>query len=75
MCARYAEGKLVMAFDLFWMDFWIRDKLFGFGILSLKKEDFHKSLLAIYWDDGEILIDLFWFSFRIFTTYPFWEKR
>lgn len=62
-----------MTFDLFWMDFWFRDNLFGFGILSLKKEDFHKSLLAIYYNDGELLIDLFWF--RIITAYSFWGRK
>lgn len=54
-----------MTCDLFWIDFWFRDNLFGLGILSIKREDFHKSLFAIYYNDGELLVDLFWL--RIIT--------
>lgn len=62
-----------MTFYLFWADFWFWDNLFGFGILSVKREDFYRSLFAIYYNDGELLIDLFWF--RIITVYSFWGRE
>lgn len=59
-----------MTLDLLWIDFFLRDRLFGFGIVSVKGKDIHRSLFAIYWNDGELLIDLCWF--RIFATFPLW---
>ena len=56
-----------MTFDLFWVDFFLSERLFGFGLLSIKNgEDIHRSFLAIYWNDREIMIDFLWF--RIVTT-------
>jgi len=54
-----------MTFDSFWFDFYLQDKLFGFGFCSIKNENLFRSLLSIYWNDREILIDLFWI--RIYT--------
>ena len=60
-----------MTFNIFWIDVWIKDKLFGIGFLTIKQEELHRSLSSIYWNDGELLIDLFWI--RILTTVPFWR--
>lgn len=60
-----------MTFDLFWIDFFIKERLFGFGIFSIKGEEIHRSFVAVYWNDGELLVDLFWF--RIFSAFPFWR--
>ena len=60
-----------MTIDLFWIDFFLKERLFGFGILSIKNDDwFNRSLLSIYWNDGELLIDLLYF--RVVTTFWFW---
>lgn len=54
-----------MKFSLLWIDLFLKDNLVGFGFCSSKNYDgFHRSLLAIYWNDGELLIDLLWF--RVF---------
>jgi len=39
---------------------YILDQLYGFGILTIKNMDMHKSLFAIYYD-GCWNLDLFWF--------------
>jgi hypothetical protein len=57
-----------MTLDIFWIDCWLQDKLFGLGLLTIKREELIRSLFSIYWNDGELLIDLFWF--RILTTFP-----
>lgn len=61
-----------MTFDLMWIDFWFADKLFGVGLFSIKREELHRSFFSCYWNDGELLVDLFWF--RIFTAVPFWKR-
>ena len=58
-----------MIFYLFWIDFFIKDKLFGIGLLTFKFEELVRSFFCIYWNDGELLIDLLWF--RIVTTAPY----
>ena len=58
-----------MIFNLFWIDFYIKDNLFGLGILTVKTDENIKSLLAFYWNDGELLIDLLWF--RVYSKHPF----
>jgi len=37
-----------MVFDLAWIDFWLQDKLFGFGIFTIKCEEFLRSFFSIY---------------------------
>ena len=59
-----------MTFDLFWIDFFIKDRLFGFGIFTIKRDETIRSFLSIYSNDGELLMDLLWF--RIYTNFPFW---
>ena len=61
-----------MTLDLLWVDIWFRDRLFGFGFITIKGEEFIRSLFSIYWNDGELLVDLFWF--RVLTTVPFWRS-
>ena len=57
-----------MTIDLFWLDFWFQDGLFGLGACTVKREGYIRSLFSIYWNDGELLVDLLWF--RIVTTFP-----
>ena len=59
-----------MGFVLFWIDFFITDNLYGFGFLSFKDVNYHKSFLAFYWNEGELLIDLLWI--HIYKKHPFW---
>ncbi|KKK63197.1 hypothetical protein LCGC14_2996680 [marine sediment metagenome] len=59
-----------MTFNLFWIDFWLSDHLFGFGLCCFKtdgwcREAKFRNLFSIYWNDKELMIDLFWF--RIVT--------
>ncbi|KKN02404.1 hypothetical protein LCGC14_1118060 [marine sediment metagenome] len=59
-----------MTFDLFWIDFYPSDRLFGFGLFGIRTEDSSgertlRNLFSIYWNDRELMIDLFWF--RIVT--------
>jgi len=57
-----------MTLNLFWVDFWLKDRLFGIGLFTVKQEELHRSLFSIYWNDGETLIDLLWF--RIYSDFP-----
>jgi hypothetical protein len=57
-----------MTLDLFWADFWIQDRLFGFGLCTLKGSNFIKSLFSIYWNDRELLVDLFWIRILTYTV-------
>ena len=51
-----------MGFALLWIDFFLKEKLFGFGIGGVEKHNgFDKSLFSIYWNNGALLIDFFWF--------------
>ncbi|MEE9302679.1 MAG: hypothetical protein V3U84_02730 [Thiotrichaceae bacterium] len=52
-----------------WIDFWWVDYLFGFGLLTINTGERSRSLLSIYWNDGELLIDLLWL--RVYTGFPF----
>lgn len=59
-----------MNFSLFWIDFWLSDRLFGFGLFEIQTEGssgerVFRNLFSIYWNDRELMIDLFWF--RIVT--------
>ncbi len=56
-----------MTFNLFWIDYYWVDKLFGFGFCTIKTENKVRSLFSIYWNDRDLLIDLFWF--RIVTYF------
>jgi len=58
-----------MSFNLFWLDFWLQDRLFGFGFFTFEGEELHRSLFSIYWNNGELMIDLLWF--RILTYFVF----
>jgi hypothetical protein len=53
-----------MTFQLFGFDFSFEWNVFGFwigGIESFDKEA-ARHLLAIYWDDGQLLVDLFFLN-------------
>ena len=58
-----------MTFDILWIDFWLKDKLFGFGILCVKTTEGIRNFFSVYWNDGELLVDLLWF--RVYTDFPF----
>jgi len=60
IAVRFAEGKNKMTIDLAWIDFYLKDRLFGFGFLSITNELKFKSLFAVYWNDRQLLVDLFW---------------
>ena len=47
-----------MTFILFWIDIYPKEKLFGFGILSIGD----RSLIGIFSDDIGTLIDILWFQ-------------
>lgn len=51
-----------MQFTLFWITLFFKDDLYGFGVCSIKTCGVIRSLLAIYWCDGKLLIDLFWYQ-------------
>ena len=51
-----------MEFTLLWIDLFPKDRLFGFGVFSIKNYGaLNRNLLSIYWNNGELLIDLLWF--------------
>lgn len=54
-----------MEFDLLWIDFYWTNRLFGFGFCGIRIENKSRNLFSIYWNDRELMIDLFWF--RIVT--------
>jgi len=62
-----------MTFTMLWIDFYLLDRLFGFGLCCIKIETpsdtIHRNLFCVYWSDGEFIIDLFFI--RILTAYPF----
>jgi hypothetical protein len=51
-----------MTFSLLWFCFSISNNLFGIGIgtVQMWTTDTVRSLLTVYWNDGELLVDLFW---------------
>lgn len=53
-----------MTFNLLWIDYWFAEQLFGFGFFTFKQEESIRSLIAIYWNDGELLFDLFWIRLK-----------
>lgn len=59
--------------SLFWINLFFAEKLFGFGLLTIKGENRIRSLFSLYWNDGELLVDLLWF--RIVTTFIFSNGR
>ena len=52
-----------MTFRLFWIDIFVKERLFGFGFFTLG-EEFIRSFLSVYWNDRELLIDLFWIRIK-----------
>ena len=64
------KGFVEMTFDVFWIDFYFEDRLFGFGVFSFKKEiELNKNMFSFHYNNGEIIIDLFWK--RIYSGFPF----
>lgn len=57
-----------MTFQLFGFDFYLQDKLFGFWLFGIHNQEEPRNLFCIYWNDGELLIDLFWV--RILSIFP-----
>jgi hypothetical protein len=53
-----------MTFDLFWIDCFMEDKLWGFGLFSFQGAEEPKSLLSFYWKEDCLTIYLFWFRFE-----------
>ena len=49
-----------MGFKLLWVDMFLRDNLFGFGLCTIDSGNLVRSLLSIYYADGEWIIDVFW---------------
>ncbi len=51
-----------MTFDIFGIDFYWRERLFGFWIVAFKnsKKETPRSLFTLYWADGELIVNLFW---------------
>ena len=49
-----------MNFNLFGFDFYAKDKLFGFWIAGITLYDKPRSLLCIYYSDGEWRVELFY---------------
>ncbi len=58
-----------MKFNLLSVDFFWSDRLLGLGIATITLENLVRSLFLIYWNNGDLLIDLFWF--RVYTGFPF----
>ncbi len=58
-----------MTFNLLSVDFFWSDRLFGFSLASVHTENNGRGLFIIYWNDGDLLIDLLWF--RVYTGFPF----
>lgn len=52
-----------MTFSIFGIDFYLKYKLFGFWLLSFKSEN-PRSLFGIYWSNGTLIFNFFWFNFE-----------
>jgi len=51
-----------MQFTLVWIEFFLKEKLFGFGVGEVEKYDkFSRNLFSIYRHSGGLQIDLLWF--------------
>jgi len=59
-----------MTFNLFGADFYFLDELFGFWLGTVKdtSREINRSLFAVYWDNGNFMVDLFWF--HVVDTFP-----
>jgi hypothetical protein len=53
-----------MTFDLLGLDFFFKDKLFGFWFFQFKDE-FPRSLFGLYWSNGTLLIGFLWMHFEV----------
>lgn len=50
-----------MQFSLLWINLSFKDNLFGFKFCGIRNYDeFNRNLLAVYWNDGDLLIDFLW---------------
>ena len=47
-----------MTFTLFGTDFYWKYKLFGFWIGRLRNEEFNRSLFCVYWNNGELILEI-----------------
>jgi hypothetical protein len=63
-----------MTFQLFWLDIYFKDRLFGFGFFGVTNflDAPSRSFLSIYWSGGILSVDLCWF--RILTCLPFLKR-
>lgn len=54
-----------MSLQLFGFDFIRLDSLYGFWFFEVKNwnKDLHRSLLSIYWNDGEFIVDFLFMRF------------
>ena len=64
-CGNSQIGECKMTFDLFWVEGFIVDKIFGVGLFTLKRypegEPKHRSLLSVYWNNGVWIVDVLYF--------------
>ncbi len=51
-----------MVFTLFWIDFFVKERLFGFGIMSFCGEECSNSLFSIYYAKKSLSLQLFYFK-------------
>ena len=63
MSAHYAEGDVIVTFNIFGIDLYWKWKLFGFWIATIETENHVRSLLSLYRGHGrKLTIDLFWIN-------------
>jgi len=56
------ERRQVMEFNLLSVHVWRRDQVYSFSLCSVAIGDGRtRGLLGIWWDQEELLVDLFWF--------------
>ena len=56
-----------MQFSLFGVDLFPKDNLYGVWVGGYKNyDDVNRHLFMIYWNDGELLVEVGWM--RLFTT-------
>ncbi|KKN31162.1 hypothetical protein LCGC14_0826710 [marine sediment metagenome] len=54
-----------MTFNIFGFDFYWIEKCFGFWICIIKNINMgSRSLFALYYADGDLIINLFWFHLK-----------
>ena len=58
-----------MTFNIFGIDLYPKDRVAGWWLFTFKdsEKQIHRSMFELYYNDGEIFVDLFWMNFKFYV--------